>query len=304
MRILHITEQLNERGGACRYLLDLIQAQMQEGYQLQLALGQLAPGEKPACPLITIPSLAPDQAESPGASLDKLLLQNPADVIHLHNVMNPQVLEWATGCRAMISLQDHRSFCPGQGKLTAEDKVCSQPLASSTCNPCFESQHYFQTILQTTQARLSAIKRIRQIHVLSNYMKNELRARGCQRFSHFCNSTFCSRTQFPCESRWIPMPSFRWTFDTSQRGLRCCRRMEKSWIFSPPCICWDGTGKSQAGSKRIRSFGLGFTCKNGFRLPKSAGASLPTTLARALWNCWNRSTVYGNPRRYLGERRH
>jgi len=45
------------------------------------------------------------------------------DVIHLHTVVNPAVLEWAAGRSALITVQDHRYFCPTRGKWTAAGTV-------------------------------------------------------------------------------------------------------------------------------------------------------------------------------------
>ncbi len=34
--------------------------------------------------------------------------------------MNPHVLEWGPANNAILTIQDHRTFCPGKGKLTLD----------------------------------------------------------------------------------------------------------------------------------------------------------------------------------------
>ena len=53
----------------------------------------------------------------PPSSLDDLAQRG--DVVHVHNVTNPAVLEWAASPPdAVLTVQDHRFFCPSRGKWT------------------------------------------------------------------------------------------------------------------------------------------------------------------------------------------
>ena len=49
-----------------------------------------------------------------------------------------------------MTVQDHRSFCPGRGKLTLRGEVCGQPLSERACRECFENEDYFPLEFQQT----------------------------------------------------------------------------------------------------------------------------------------------------------
>jgi glycosyltransferase involved in cell wall biosynthesis len=100
-----------------------------------------------------------------------------ADLVHLHTVVNPQVLEWAGGRRAVITVQDHRYFCPARGKWTRLGEPCRDVLAHGTCAGCFEDEAYFEEVWGLTSERLRALSRL-EVVVLSRYMQAELAAAG------------------------------------------------------------------------------------------------------------------------------
>jgi glycosyltransferase involved in cell wall biosynthesis len=95
------------------------------------------------------------------------------DVIHLHTVVNPAVLEWACGRPALITVQDHRYFCPTRGKWTAAGAVCREAMAAAACAACFTDEAYFAEVLALTADRLAAVRRLTVV-VLSRYMRGEL----------------------------------------------------------------------------------------------------------------------------------
>jgi len=96
------------------------------------------------------------------------------DALHLHNVVNPSALEWAAAEGAVITVHDHRAFCPGRGKLTASGRICRTPFSGTTCAACFEEPAYFEHILGTTRARLDAIRGMRAVITTSRYTADEL----------------------------------------------------------------------------------------------------------------------------------
>ena len=91
----------------------------------------------------------------------------------MHNVVNPAVLEWAAGADAVVRVQDHRFFCPGRGKWTADGRVCGDPMGREVCAGCFDDPGYFERTLELTVQRLEPLRRLR-LTVLSSYMKREL----------------------------------------------------------------------------------------------------------------------------------
>ena len=91
----------------------------------------------------------------------------------MHNVVNPAVLAWAAGVDAVMTVQDHRFFCPGRGKWTADGHVCGEAMGREACAGCFDDRSYFESTLALTAQRLESVRRLR-VTVLSSYMKREL----------------------------------------------------------------------------------------------------------------------------------
>ena len=167
------------------------------GHEQHLAVGRDDGVVRPPCPVSVVPGLdartrvggpsrarwssrsrgapgvARPAAQDPGAHLDPLLDRLRPDVVHVHNVVNPAVLAWAAGVDAVVTIQDHRFFCPGRGKWTADGRVCGEAMGRETCAGCFDDSAYFEAVLELTAERLEAVKQLR-LTVLSSYMKREL----------------------------------------------------------------------------------------------------------------------------------
>ena len=94
MRILHVADRLSERGGADLALLGLLDA-LADAHESHLAVGRNDGTVRPPCPLSVVPGL--DSRTRTGAALDPLLGRLRPDLVHVHNVVNPAVLEWAAG---------------------------------------------------------------------------------------------------------------------------------------------------------------------------------------------------------------
>jgi glycosyltransferase involved in cell wall biosynthesis len=170
MRILHVADRLSDRGGADLALLGLLDA-LSDGHELHLAVGRDDGVVRPPCAVSVVPGL--DARTRAGAELDPLIVRQRPDVVHVHNVVNPAVLEWAAGVDAVVTVQDHRFFCPGRGKWTSDGRVCADAMGRETCAGCFEDVRYFEDTLALTTERLDALKRLR-VTVLSAYMQQEL----------------------------------------------------------------------------------------------------------------------------------
>jgi glycosyltransferase involved in cell wall biosynthesis len=118
-----------------------------------------------------------DARERSPVELDPLVDSLRPDLVHLHNLTNPAVLEWGVGRGALLTLQDHRAFCPSRGKWTADGRACTDPMDRETCRGCFEEPGYFEAIHALTAERLGALRRLGVV-VLSEYMRDELIAVG------------------------------------------------------------------------------------------------------------------------------
>ncbi len=177
MRILHLADRLTDRGGAYRHLLGVIARQVSE-HRVHLAVGRDDETARAACETSLLSGL--DARERRPVSLDTLAARFEPDAVQLHNVVNPETLEAAArleGIDKSIVVQDHRSFCPGRGKWTADGRVCEETMSRELCSGCFSDAAYFEKIFALTEARLRTLASFR-VEVLSEYMRRELVAAG------------------------------------------------------------------------------------------------------------------------------
>jgi len=175
MRILHVNDRLSQRGGADWHLLGVIQAQLRRwgGEAVRLVVGRLDGTWPPPCPTTELAGL--DARTWTPVGLEALVDALRPDLVHLHNVVNPWVLTWACSSARprLMTVQDHRCFCPGRGKWTASGDVCREP-RGSRCAECFTDRVYFEEIDRLTGQRLDALRRLPALTVLSSYMEQQL----------------------------------------------------------------------------------------------------------------------------------
>ena len=173
MRILHLADRLTERGGAYTWMLGVLGGLIEAGHDVHLAVGAVDGSVPAPCPVDLEPALgARTEAH---VDLSRLVRSFAPDVIHVHNTMNPAILEWAAARRnALVTVQDHRFFCPARGKWTLDGDECGEPMGREACAACFEDESYFTEILALTERRLEAIRAMAAVTVLSRYMREEL----------------------------------------------------------------------------------------------------------------------------------
>ncbi len=175
MRVLHVADRLTDRGGAYTWMLGILDG-LAGDHEVRLVVGEDDGSARAPCPVAVRPGLEA-RAEVP-VELDELAAAFGPDVVHVHNVTNPAVLEWAAGRgRAVLTVQDHRFFCPARGKWTLTGEACRRPLTRELCASCFEDQAYFREVHALTERRLVAARRL-PLTVLSRYMREELVAAG------------------------------------------------------------------------------------------------------------------------------
>jgi glycosyltransferase involved in cell wall biosynthesis len=174
MRLLHLTDRLTDRGGAHWHLIGVLESLVAAGHTVALVAGEDDGRVAAPCPVTRLPELAA-RVRAP-ADLDALAARFAPDVIHVHTVVNPDVLEWAASRGAVMTVQDHRYFCPAQGKWTARGEICREPMTPTLCAACFDDERYADAIYALTAERLAAVQRMARVIVLSQYMKRELRA--------------------------------------------------------------------------------------------------------------------------------
>ena len=175
VRILHVADRLTDRGGAYTWLLGLLDG-LATDHEVRLVVGEADFSVRAPCPVDVRPGLEA-RTEAP-FELDDLAKDFAPDVIHVHNVVNPSVLEWAARHGGtVLTVQDHRFFCPTRGKWTLSGEVCRRPMTREACASCFEDAGYFDEVHSLTERRLLAARQM-PVTVLSRYMREELVAAG------------------------------------------------------------------------------------------------------------------------------
>jgi glycosyltransferase involved in cell wall biosynthesis len=180
VRLLYLTDRLSDRGGADHHLAQVISDGVGRGHQVTVAFGRDEGGmDLPdAVRCCRVPGLAGKAASrSRLGPMDALL--NSADAVHIQNVMNPVALRRATsGGRAVVTVQDHRVFCPGRGKTLPDGSSCTAVMADEVCRDCLPDDEYRRSTIELTWQRLNALQPATVV-VLSQYMAAELATAGC-----------------------------------------------------------------------------------------------------------------------------
>jgi hypothetical protein len=182
MRLLSIHDRLSCRGGADWHLLSLLDS-LPAGIERICLFGRgdgSAPaGFSPWERLLFLPGLdkkAPfTREERVIEALARTIEAVQPDLIHVHNVLHPGFLETIgrAGPPKVMTVQDHRFFCPGRGKVRADRSVC-RAVFGAGCAECFREQAYFLGMMDLVRARLAAIQRFDALITLSAYMRDEL----------------------------------------------------------------------------------------------------------------------------------
>jgi len=179
VRILYLTDRLSVRGGADLHLLQVVTAAVAAGGRVTVAYGRAA--DDAVVPEgsagVRIRGLASAVASgSRLAGLDRLLHDH--DLVHVQNVMNPTALAAAvaTGA-AVVTVQDHRVFCPATGKTLPGGRPCRTVMCEAACTECLPEPGYRRRTLELTATRRDALRGARLL-VLSRYMAEELAAVG------------------------------------------------------------------------------------------------------------------------------
>jgi glycosyltransferase involved in cell wall biosynthesis len=173
MRVLHVVDRIGGRGGAEHHWRSVVAKLVERGDRVRVAAGCAPAGS--GLDIAVVPGL--DSHEEWPSALEDAVVEFAADVVHLQNVTNPAILEWAASRGAVATVQDHRFFCPGRGKWTASGKACRDAMSPALCSGCFEDPAYFRKVSSLTERRIRALHGL-EVVVLSQYMKGELAAAG------------------------------------------------------------------------------------------------------------------------------
>ena len=179
MRLLYLTDRLSDRGGADQHLAQVVSASVQAGHSVTIAFGRDEGGTAvPGSVEIRRVRGLSARVESTGRLGGLGGLLGEAEVVHIQNIMNPVALSMAveTG-RAVVTVQDHRVFCPGQGKTLPDGSACVEAMSDAVCGGCLSDELYRRSTLGLTRQRLEALRGA-EVVVLSGYMAEQLAAVG------------------------------------------------------------------------------------------------------------------------------
>lgn len=190
MKILFLADRLSARGGADRWLLDVL-AGLRDRTETVLAVG-FDDGSLPRTeldrlgPWLRIKGLERRGLKPKGlATVVRRLRRafgrfNP-DLTVVNNLMDPDLFRVvADHGPAVLVVQDHRLFCPGLGKLTLDGELCTEVMGPA-CQACFHDRDYGTRLINLTQGRLERAKLFDRVVVLSNYMADQLVEAGLDR---------------------------------------------------------------------------------------------------------------------------
>jgi glycosyltransferase involved in cell wall biosynthesis len=184
MHIVHIHDRLSVRGGADIHLL-AVAAQQALRRRVTVVVGRVERGlcPPPGVELLRIRGLG-GRAREASAARDRLAASMATlepDLLHLHNVLQPEVMSWvADQDPAVATVQDHRSFCPGRGRVLPDGAPCTLPPSVETCARCLDEPTYTTMITTLTQRRARALTGFSRVVVLSSYMAGELASAGLE----------------------------------------------------------------------------------------------------------------------------
>jgi glycosyltransferase involved in cell wall biosynthesis len=178
LRVLHLADRLSTRGGADHHLRDLLTWQATR-HTVTLIVGRVEPGLSPPDGVRLGRASALARTDDDPRGLDALAQAiTDADVLHLHNVMNPAALRQAVDSgKGIITLQDHRAFCPGPGRTLPDGLACDRAPGPTACAACLPEPSYRERLCGVTEARWRAMEGARFV-VLSRYMAAELARLG------------------------------------------------------------------------------------------------------------------------------
>jgi glycosyltransferase involved in cell wall biosynthesis len=177
MRVLYLTDRLSHRGGAPRHLLDVIHA-LSESHEITVAAAamdkeiELPTGVR----FVKVPGLRAGVEQTRGLGKLASLLAD-SDIVHAQNVLNPTALEMAKCRPFIVTIQDHRVFCPGPGRTLPDGRACTSTMSMEQCEPCLPDTDHRERMLDITEKRRRALTSV-PLLVLSTYMATELEQAG------------------------------------------------------------------------------------------------------------------------------
>ena len=110
LNIVHVADRVSLRGGADIHLCSVVNTAPSSIAQ-KIVTGVLEQDAPVQVEAAVCPSLAARDEIVP--FFEDFVCASEIDLVHIHNVVNPSFLEQMVGEKVVITVQDHRMFCPG-----------------------------------------------------------------------------------------------------------------------------------------------------------------------------------------------
>ena len=172
------------------------------------------------------------------------------DLVHLQNIMNPLMLEAVIGqAKTVVTVQDHRIFCPWMGKVFPDGKACDVAFSDAACGVCLPEDGYRNSMVDLTRQRLEAIRKAERHVVLSEYMRGELELVGISTVEVVPPYVEVEPERTNAGTGWLIAGRFvpHKDLGTAIEAHRLSRTEEPLWMA--------GKGGEVAGSDRCRHLG-------------------------------------------------
>ena len=180
MRLLYLTDRLSHRGGAPNHLLDVLRGMADQHSVTVASAGMDKDVRLPrGVEHMKVSGLRSGKAQEQGLSRLPGLIEN-SDLIHLQNVMNPTAIHMAKTRPCIVTIQDHRVFCPGPGRTVPDGQRCTEKMQEAPCGECIPQTEQREHMMELTLARQEALQDVPMI-VLSAYMADEMELAGFTR---------------------------------------------------------------------------------------------------------------------------
>jgi len=175
VRLLYLTDRLSDRGGADHHLSQVVRSSIAAGHRVTIGFGRDERGGErlDGVEIHRVRGLA-SRVDSASGLKDLQGLLDAADLVHMQNVMNPTAMRAAAAHdHLVVTVQDHRVFCPGPGKRLPDGAACREVMSDDVCRTCLPDAVYRRSTLDLTRQRLAAVESATLV-VLSRYMADEL----------------------------------------------------------------------------------------------------------------------------------
>lgn len=188
MKVLLIQDSLMPLGGAEIIVAQTAEALVGVGCFPLIACGQRCPTFSPNIPVYEVPELLQPSGKAAFNALETIMDLEQPDLIHIHKVPSPEVIQLAAErLPTIVTVHDHSAYCPGGSKVFWRmEALCTRPLGlpclihaythhCAARNP-LRLRRQFTFSMQT----LPALRRAHCVLTLSGYVREQLLRHGLE----------------------------------------------------------------------------------------------------------------------------